>query len=102
MTEDTLRGSLGLAAWCWFIWAARCVPRVAHAGAGEPALQHRFSSGEDAAGAARILDLAQYQAKYRGLPADEYVSLVAVDRLPPELAKTLGTAWKISRVSWVN
>ncbi len=33
--------------------------------------------------------LAQYQAKYGELPADEYGSLAAVDSLTPELAKTL-------------
>jgi len=40
---------------------------------------------------ARILamNLAQYQAKYGELPADEYVSLVAVDHLTPQLAKTI-------------
>jgi len=46
---------------------------------------------EALAEAARILalDLAQYQGKYGELPADEYVSLAAVDNLTPELAKTL-------------
>jgi len=46
---------------------------------------------EALAEAARILalNLAQYQAKYGELPAEEYVSLTAVDHLTPELARTL-------------
>ena len=49
------------------------------------------ASKKDVAEAAPVLalDLAQYQAKYGELPADEYVSLAAVGTLTPELAKTL-------------
>ena len=41
------------------------------------------------------LNLAQYQAMYGELPADEYVSLAAVDSLTPELAKTLADGMEI-------
>jgi len=47
---------------------------------------------EDVAEAARILalDLTQDQAIYGELPADKYVSLAAVDKLTPEMAKAPG------------